>query len=389
VKKTDASQEMDRELTKRPSLRRPRTVTSNSEEGPPVKVQSIVSSSGQLTASSHESKPTFEEREAPYRSTSTNVRTARHRVKMNRSRKSLRRSSKLIGGEDKDAALKGVGRGVLANDNAACDSTCSDETSSCFDVFPEESMFRRQGGFRRRQKAVFRSTATSDSFLLNIPDRIKGKFPGLTLSNGIPSPISPQDASSWWPRNHRISASDDSKSCDRSCHLVGLPKTDSMPTSSYQDIFRPTSSNMIGRVNGCSDMPPRFGLTLSKGIPSPPSPSNGDDDQYCSSVGIAGVKPLSTSPVPPAGSSVVMYRQKNGTADEHGSPFSDDTWSSHNHQFVKTSRFADGQLLKGTTPERGECDMEDERLDSSSGKDTVKLCFTLRNRRMICILLEE
>lgn len=386
VKKTDASQEVDRELTKRPSLRRARTVTSNSEEGPPVKVQSIVPSSGQLTASSHESKPISEEREASYRSSSPDVRTARRSVKINHSRNSLRRSSKLIGGEDKDAALKSVGRRVLASDKAVCDSTCSDEKSLYFDLYPEEeSMLRRQGGFRRRQRTVFRSAVTSDSCLLNIPDRIRDKFPGLTLPNGIPSPFSPQDTSSWWPRDHQVSISDNSKSCDMSCHLVGLPEADSLRTSGHQDIFRPTSSNMIG----CSDMRPRFGLTLSKGIPSPPSPSNGDDDQYCSSVGIAGIQPLSTSPVPPADSSVVMCRQKNGTADENSSPFSDDTWNSHNHQFVKMPRFADGQLLKGATPERGECDMEGEQLDSSSGKCAVKLCFTLRNPRLIYRILEE
>lgn len=382
VKKTDASQVVDKELTKRPSLRRARTVTSNSEEGPPVKVQSIVPSNSQLTASSHESKPTSEETEASYRSGSPSERTARRSGKPNRSRKSLRRSTKLIGGEDKDAALKGVGRGVLASDNAVCDSTCSDETSPSFDLFPEEeSMLRRQGGFRRRQRMVFRSAATSDSCLLNIPDRIRDKFPGLTLPNGIPSHFSPQDTSCWWPRDHQVSVS------DVSCHLVGLPEANSLRTSSHQDILRPTS-HMIGRLNGCSDVRPRFGLTLSKGIPSPPSPSNGDDDQYCSSVGIAGIQPLSTSPVPPV-DSVVMCRHKNGTADENGSPFSDDTWNSHNHQLVKTPRFADGQFLKGATPERGECDMEDERLDSFSGKGAVKLCFTLRNLRLIYILLEE
>lgn len=371
VKKTDVSQEVDRELTKRPSLRRARTVTSNSEEGPPVKVQSLVLSNGQLT----ESKPTSEQREASYWSSSPNVRTARR--SMNRSRRSLRRS----GGEDKDATLKVVGRGVLASDNAVCDSTCSDETSPSFDSFPEEeSMLRRQGGFRRRQRTVFRSAPTSDSCLLNIPDRIRNKFHGLTLQNGIPSPFSPQETSRWWPRDPQVSVSDDSKACDMSCHLVGLPKANTLRTSSHQDIFRPTS-NMIGRVNNCSDMPPKFGLTLSKGIPSPPSPSNGDDDQYCSSVGIAGIQPLSTSPVPPADISLVMCRQKKGTVDEAGSPFSDDTWNSHNHHFVRT--------LKGATPQLGECDVEDERLDSSSGKGAMTLFFTLRNVRSVYILLEE
>ncbi|XP_033610256.1 uncharacterized protein LOC111871707 isoform X3 [Cryptotermes secundus] len=382
VKKTDASQEVDRELTKRPSLRRARTGTSNSEEGPPVKVQSIVPSSGHLRASYHESKPISEEREAYYRSSSPNVRTARRSVKINRSRNSLRRSSNLIGREDKDAELKGAGRRVLASDNAVCDSTCSDEKSPYFDLYPEEeSMLRRQGGFRRRQRSVFRSAVTSDSCLLNIPDRIRDKFPGLTLPNGIPSPFSPQDTSIWWSRDHQVSISDNSKTCDMSCHLVGLPEADSLRTSSHQDIFRPTSSNMIGPVNGCSDMRPRFGLTLSKGIPSPPSPSNGDDDQYCSSVGIAGIQPLSTSPVPPADNSVVMCRQKKGTTDENSSPFSDDTWNSHNHQFVKMPRFADGQLLKGATPVRGECDMEDEQLDSSSAPPVDPSPMALVERR--------
>jgi hypothetical protein len=86
-----------------------------------------------------------------------------------------------------------------------------------------------------------------------------------------------------------------------------------------------------------------------------------------------------------------MRRRKNGTADENGSPSSDDTWNSHNHQFVKTLCFADGRLLKGATPERGECDMEDEQLDSSSGKGAVNPCFTLLTSLALIyyILLEK
>jgi hypothetical protein len=76
-----------------------------------------------------------------------------------------------------------------------------------------------------------------------------------------------------------------------------------------------------------------------------------------------------------------MCRQKKGTVDEAGSPFSDDTWNSHNHHFVRT--------LKGATPQLGECDVEDERLDSSSGKGAMTLFFTLRNVRSVYILLEE
>jgi hypothetical protein len=289
----------------------------------------------------------------------------------------LRRSSRL-------KALEGVEG--LASDNVFCDSMCSDETSSGFDSYPEEvSVLKRQRGFRRRHRTVYRSAPASDCYLLKIPDRIRNKFPGLTLPDGIPSPFSPQDTGGSWPH---ISVPNDSKSCGISCHLVGLPKTNSLQTSSSQDIFK-RSSDIITRLSGtvsCPDVPQRFGLTLSKGLPSPPSPSNGDDDQYCSSVGIAGIQPLSTSPVPPASSSLVMCTRKKGTADGNGSTSSDDTWDSHNHHFMKTPRLTDGHLLKGAEPGRGDGHMEDEGLHTSSGNVIVKCCFTLiiRNTQIHC-----
>jgi hypothetical protein len=381
VKRTDASQEVERKRMKRPSLRRARTVTSNGEEGPPVKLQPLVSSSGPLTAPAHRTEQPSEQKDTPYSCSSPIARTALSRD-VDWTRKSLTQSSKLIRSKDRDAAVKDAGGGVFSVDKVASHSTCRDEASPRSDLYPaEESMLRRQGGFRRRQRKVFRSSATSDSCLLNIPNRIRDNLPGLTLPNGIPSPLSPENSSSWWPRNH-VSVSDDRKCCDSSCHLVGLPKANPLHTYSHQDIFRPTSS-LIERLNGrlsCLGIPRQFGVSLSEGIPSPQSPTTCDDDQYCSSVGIAGIQPLSTSSVPPAdGSSVVACRQKKGTADENCSPASDDTWDSHNHQLIKAPPVSDRRLLKGATPERGDRHVDGDRLDSSSGKG-LNLCSTLQGQ---------
>jgi hypothetical protein len=374
VKRTDTSQEVDRERTKRHSLRRVRTVTSNGEEGPPVKLQPLVSSNGQLIGPAYRTEQTSGQRDTPYSRSSPITRTGCS-TDVDRTRKILTQSSKLIRGKDKDTTVKDVGGGVIAVHKVASHSTCRDKASPRPDLYPaEESMLRRQGGFRRRQRKVFRSSATSDSCLLNIPDRMRDNLPGLTLPNGIPSPMSPEDSSSWWLRNH-VSVSDDSKCCDTPCHLVGLPKANALHTSSHQDIFRPTSS-IIERLNdrlSCLGMPRQFGISLSEGVPSPPSLTTCDDDQYCSSVGIAGIQPLSTSSVPPAdSSSVVACRQKKGTADENCSPTSDDTWDSHNHQLMKAPRVSDRCLLKGATPEKG-----DRHLDFSSGKGALNLCSTL------------
>jgi hypothetical protein len=369
VKKTDASREVDRQEAKRPSLRRVRNVTSNSEEGPPVKLQPLISCSGQVTALEHKIKHSSEERDASYSCRSPVVTTTRRGTVVNRTRRSLKQSSKFIRGKDKVGAVKDVGDGVFAVDKVVGYSTCSDEASPRSDLHPEEeSMLRRQGGFRRRQRKIFRNSATSDSFLLNIPDRIRGNLPGLTLPNGIPSPLSPEDSNSWWPRNH-VNVS---KCYDMSCHLVDLAKANSPQTSSHQNMLGPTSS--IIESLSCLDLSRQFGLSSFEGIPSPLSPTPCDDDQYCSSVGIAGIQPLSTSSAPPPDSSSVMRcRQKKGTAEENCSPTSNDTWNSHDHRLLKVPHVTDRHLLKDATPERGNRHMDDEGLDSYSGKGALKL----------------
>jgi hypothetical protein len=364
----DAPEEVCKEETKRSLLRRVRTVTSNSEEGPPVKVQPLVVAGGQLMAQAPDNRDTSCSCSSP------NARSGRRGANVTRTRKGLRQSSVLMRG------------GMFAVEEAHRHSACPDDASPRLDLYPpEESVLRRQGGFRRRSRKVFRSSTASDSCLLSIPARTRDKLPALTLPNGIPSPLSPGDSSSWCHGNH-VGASDDSKCYDASCHPVGLPKTGSLQTSGQQHPLSQTSSVIRGLNSGvsCLYMPPQFGLTLSKGIPSPPSPTNLDDDQYCSSIGIAGIQPLSTSSAPPGGNSVVMCRQKKGTADETVSPSSDDTWNSHNHQLMKAPRHTDRRLLTDATPERGDSHTDVQRPDSSVGKDAAHRCDTQQPCIKLC-----
>jgi hypothetical protein len=294
-------------------------------------------------------------------------------LEISRTRKSSKRCWKIPNGKNERASLEGVRDKVLASENVVCDSVFNNEESSSFDLhldnLEDESMLKRQGGFRRRRRTVFRSITTSDSCLLNIPSGSRNsKFSGLTLPKGIPSPFSPQNTNSWWSNSH-TSVSNDVKSCDVSCHIVGLPRTNVMQTSSHHSNCK-QSSSIVSRLNGtvsCSDIPekgPRFGLTLSKGIPSPPSPSNDDDDdQYSSSVGIAGIQPLSSSPVPPTDTTpVIPWTQNMGPADEKGSSSSDDTWNSHN------VRLTDGHVLQGGTAEDSDHHMKEEEQGFCSGK---------------------
>jgi hypothetical protein len=101
---------------------------------------------------------------------------------------------------------------------------------------------------------------------------------------------------------------------------------------------------------------------LSKGIPSPPSPTNDDDDQYSSSVGMAGVQPLSTSPTPPVDeSAVVTWRQKRGSSS------SDDTWNSHNMHFMKTPRLTSGHVLNAALTQETDSQNKSDETDTSNG----------------------
>lgn len=330
VKKSDSSQEQKYVSNKRRSLRRVRTATSNTE-GPPVKVQPVVSSGGQLIFPTHDTSRSL---------SSPNTRVVRRSSDISRPRKTSRRCSKQLIGGDEPAMLMGLGDAVLASDSVVCDSDFSNEASPCFEVYPDNReegfMLKRQGGFRRRQRTVFRTTTTSDSCLLKLPDRRTNKLSGLTLPNGIPSPLSPRDAKAWLP--------DLSSFSNMSCHIVGLPRTDSVQSSSHPAV-RERSLSVVGRLNSavsCFSMPSRFGLTLSKGIPSPPSPTN-DNDQCSSSFGIAGIQPLSSSPVPPAeGRSEFTSKQKEGASEEQGTSSSDDTWNSHKQHLTKTPLLAAG-----------------------------------------------
>lgn len=373
VKRADGSQGPICELKKRTSLRRVRNVTSNSEEGPPVKVQPVVSSTGQLIMPAHESGSALQSCSQTTQSlNSPPARSVTRSLEVRGTRKVLRRCSKILNGNNEHPSLKAVGDKICSSKNVACDSIFSNEGSSHFDVhsdrLEDESTLRRQGGFRRRQRAVFRSSAISDSCLLNIPTKsINSKFSGLTLPNGIPSPFSPQDTNNWRPHNN-TTASNSSKSYDVSCHVVPLLRNNVVEPSSHHNVCE-KSSSIVNRLNGavsCSDIPaktPSYGLTLPKGIPSPPSPSNEDDDQYSSSVGIAGIQPLSSSPVPPADSTpVAPWRHKMGPADDNGSPSSDDTWNSHN------VRLTGGHMLKEVVAEEVDCHMKAEAQGSSSGK---------------------
>ena len=334
VKKSDGSLEQKYLSNKRPSLRRVRTATSNTE-GPPVKVQPVVSSGGQLIFPTHDT----------YRSLSSpNTRVVRRSSDINRPRKTLRRCSKQLVGGAEHAMVMGLGDPVLASDSVVCDSDFSNEASPSFEVYPDSReagvMLKRQGGFRRRQRTVFRNTTTSDSCLLKLPDRRANKLSGLTLPNGIPSPLSPRDANRWLPDVSSFSN-------DMSCHIVGVPVTDPVQSSSHLAV-REASLNVVGRWSSavsCFSIPSRFGLTLSKGIPSPSSPTNDDNDQCSSSLGIAGIQPLSSSPVPPAeGSSVFTSKQTEGAFEEHGTSSSDDTWDSHKLHLTKTPLVAAGHV---------------------------------------------
>lgn len=332
VKMSDGSQEQTHVATKRPSLRRVRTATSNTD-GPPVKVQPVLSSGGQLIFPTHDTSRNL---------SSPNARVVRRSSDISRPRKTSRRCSKQLVGGDERAIVRGFGDAVLASDSIVCDSDFSNEASPSFDVYPDNRegfMLRRQGGFRRRQRTVFRTTATSDSCLLKLPDRRTNKLSGLTLPNGIPSPLSPRDANCWLP--------DLSSFSNLTCHIVGLPRTGSVQSSSHPAVREP-SVNVAGRCSSavsCCSMPSRFGLTLSKGIPSPPSPTNEDNDQCSFPLGIAGIQPLSSSPVPPAeGSSEFTSKQKEGPSEEQGTSSSDDTWNSHKLHLTKKPLLAAGHV---------------------------------------------
>ena len=332
VKMPDGSQEQTYVAKKRPSLRRVRTATSNAE-GPPMKVQPVVSSGGQLIFPTHDTSRSLG---------SPNTRMVRRSSDISRPRKTSRLCSKQLVGGDERVMLMGFGDALLASDSTVCDSDFSNETSPSFELYPENRegvMLRRQGGFRRRQRTVFRTTVTSDSCLLKLPDRRTNKLSGLTLPNGIPSPLSPRDANSWLP--------DLSGFSNLSGHIVGLPKTDSVKSSSHPAVRGP-SVNVVGRWSSavsCFSMPSRFGLTLSKGIPSPPSPTGDDNDQCSCPLGIAGIQPLSSSPVPPAeGSRDITSKRKEGPSEEQGTSSSDDTWNSHKLHVTKTSFLAAGHV---------------------------------------------
>lgn len=355
VKRTDGSQEPKHQPNKRPSLRRGRTVSSNSEEGPPVKLHHVISSDGQLML------PTLENGGTPRSLSSSNTRVVRRSSETGRMRKTLMRFSKRQSRGDERAILMGLGDGALAGDSVLCDSDFSNEVSPGFDVYPDsreqEFLLKRQGGFRRRQRTEFKSTAASDSCLLKVPQRSTNRLSGLTLSHGIPSPFSPQDTKCWLPDLTSVST-------DMSCHVVGLPRTESVQSSSHQAVHE-SSLNVVGRLNNalsCFSIPPRFGLTLSKGIPSPPSPTN-DNGQHCPSVGIAGIKPLSSSPVPPAQSSnVFTLKQMGGAGEEQGTSSSDDTWDSHKLHSRKTSVGTEGHV------DQSDCNMKDAGVGKSTDR---------------------
>ncbi|PSN49937.1 hypothetical protein C0J52_07042 [Blattella germanica] len=373
------------QLRKRPSLRRTRTLTSNSEEGPPVKVQPIVSSDGSLILPNHETSP---EEVQIHRLSSPSSKQLKRCVDA-RTRKSLRRRSKLLNGSGESCTLKGLGDGVFTSENLVCDSVFNNEGSSCFgvdrDSFDgEESMLKRQGGIRRKHRNGIRNSGTSDSCLFKFPNRTQaGVHSGLTLPNGIPSPFSPQETNVWCQKGSNL-VSNVGQSCNLSCHTVGLPKASVVPASSHHFIYKP-SSTIISRLNGtvsCSDIqerPSHFGLTLPEGIPSPPSPPNDDDDQYSSSVGIAGVQPLSTSPVPPADErSVVAWRPKRSAVEDIASSSSDETWNSHNMHFMKTPRLTSGHMLHGAEIQETDNKQkeEEEEQDSSNGKNDKSCLYT-------------
>ena len=325
-------------LKKRPSLRRTRTLTSNSEDGPPVKVQPVVSASGNLVMPNSE-----ESRGATRKQTSRRLSSPSNKAVKQRTRK----SSKSLNKSAENSALKGLGDGVFTSENLICDSVFSGFSLGQDSFDGEESMLRRQGGIRRKQRTAIRNSGTSDSCLFKIPNRTK-RPSGLTLPHGIPSPFSPEDASGWFQ--------------SVPCHTLGLPKVSEVSVSSQNVLCKP-SSTIISRLNGtvsCSDIqerPSHFGLTLPEGIPSPPSPTNDDDDQYSSSVGMTGVQPLSSSPA------VVTWRQKRSSSS------SDDTWNSHNMHFMKTPRLTAGHVLN---MQEADSQTKSDGADTSNGKCMVQ-----------------
>ncbi|KAJ9576440.1 hypothetical protein L9F63_006653, partial [Diploptera punctata] len=362
-------------LKKRHSLRRTRTLTSNSEDGPPVKIQPIVSANGSLIMPhSHNA-----EGDNNYHNCSSEKSVKR--CSELRTRKSSRRRSKNMSSENTD--LKGLGDGVFTNENLICDSVFSNEKPSSFvvdeDSFDgEESMLKRRGGIRRKQRTIIRNSGISDSCLFKIPNRTN-KRSGLTLPNGIPSPFSPQD--SGWAQSSGTCGINSGLNCGLACHNVGLPKVYPALVSSHHVNYKP-SSTIISRLNGtvsCSDIqerPPHFGLTLPEGIPSPPSPSNDDDDQYSSSVGIAGIQPLSSSPVLPAeDSALVMWRQKRSSSS------SDDTWNSHNMHFMKTPRLTSAHVLNAALTQETDSQPKSDEADSSNATSIEPSPLALVERR--------
>ncbi|KAG8323068.1 hypothetical protein J6590_013063 [Homalodisca vitripennis] len=253
-------------------------------------------------------------------------------------------------------------RGVIFNEQTFLLNTPptsdSDErrtkTSSCCTSIDldEPSTLKRQKVIRRRIPRV-----NNDSLAMSkrLPRRHPISY--LTLPKGLPSPLD---------GNVENSLQDTPKR-SRSVSHLGLDSSKKVTFGSLYDIEYSDS--------GENNSPSFLGLTLPKGIPSPPSP---DDEE------IPGVRPLEC-PISNAGN---KRKCESGT---NASECSEETWDSHGQRYLKTPKlaedafddvsFAESSRMKSPTLSKNNDEEDNDDDFSSLASSTVTSSSPLRQSR--------
>ncbi|CAG2065797.1 unnamed protein product, partial [Timema podura] len=326
-------------LRKRNSTRRVRTVTSTSEDGPPIKVQSVGSEIGLSVI--------------PFSSEMTSLDASRschtpanseYCQKILRHRKSFRSSAR----RSRRNSLKGIGDGVFKRENIICDSIFNEcgrndlyNLNSSGDSLDRSFSLRRQGGFRRKNRGFVTGEAARSCTDVTTACQMT-KHSLLSLPLNIPSPFSAQSEGG-------------------TLSIPGITNT----TFTVQGSDR--GSPEPGKLDQPSSRDKGSSLTLPKGIPSPPSPTC-HSVELTSPTGMDGISPLATSPGPQGvmertvalwkGANPVTNfwrrneRRMNGLKDGNMSTSSsDETWNSHTMNALRTPVLTSGHILRssGTT----------------------------------------